>query len=73
VTTLPGVLGASVVDGRLTVTLTPEASNAPIVAVLVQQGVGIEEVRRARQSLEDVFLELVAEAVPDSTEGPRAG
>ena len=73
VATLPGVLGASVVDGRLTVTLTREASNAPIVAALVQQGVAIEEVRRARQSLEDVFLELVSEAEPGTTGAPRAG
>jgi ABC-2 type transport system ATP-binding protein len=70
---LAGVVRAVVEDGRLTVTMTPGASNAPVVATLVHHGASIEEVRRARQSLEDVFLELVSESRDESTEGLRAG
>ena len=47
-------------DGnRLTMSLTIGASVAPIVAWLVQNEVAIEEVRKARATLEDAFLDLM--------------
>lgn len=56
---LDGVLGASLAAGTLEVRLRAGARPAPIVAVLVERGVAIDEVRRDRQSLEEAFLELV--------------
>jgi ABC-2 type transport system ATP-binding protein len=58
---VPGVLEATVVDGALEVRLMEGARAAPLVAMLVERGVAIEEVRRDRQSLEDAFLELVSD------------
>jgi len=46
-------------DGRLTLGLANGASVAPIVALLVHHAVEIEEVRRARATLEDAFLDLM--------------
>jgi ABC-2 type transport system ATP-binding protein len=46
-------------DGRLALLLGARTSVAPIVALLVQNGVEIEEVRRARATLEDAFLDLM--------------
>ncbi len=46
-------------DGRLLVELRPGAELAGIIAMLVESGVRIEEVRKA--SLEDVFLTLIEE------------
>jgi ABC-2 type transport system ATP-binding protein len=46
-------------DGRLSLALRPGASIAPIVALLVHHAVEIEEVRRARATLEDAFLDLM--------------
>ena len=46
-------------DGRLTLLLGGGASVAPIVALLVENNVEVEEVRRARATLEDAFLDLM--------------
>jgi ABC-2 type transport system ATP-binding protein len=56
-----GVESASLQDGGLDLRLDEGASVAPVVAMLVARGVGIEEVRRNRQTLEETFLELVTE------------
>jgi ABC-2 type transport system ATP-binding protein len=56
---LPGVLQASLSDGDLEVKLADGVRSAALVALLVARGVEIDEVRRERQSLEDMFLELV--------------
>jgi ABC-2 type transport system ATP-binding protein len=56
-----GVESASLQDGGLDLRLGEGASVAPVVAMLVARGVGIEEVRRNRQTLEETFLELVTE------------
>jgi ABC-2 type transport system ATP-binding protein len=56
---LPGVRSAAHTDGRLTIGLAEGTPVAPIVAWLVQHEVGIEEVRKARATLEDAFLELM--------------
>ena len=55
----PDVVSVAHQDGRLAVSLQSGASVAPIVSLLVQHGVAIEEVRRARATLEDAFLELM--------------
>jgi ABC-2 type transport system ATP-binding protein len=46
-------------DGRLSLLLGVGASAAPIVTLLVQNNVEVEEVRRARATLEDAFLDLM--------------
>lgn len=46
-------------DGRLLVDLQAQARGAPAVSALVSAGARIEEVRRDRASLEDVFLSLM--------------
>jgi ABC-2 type transport system ATP-binding protein len=47
-------------DGTdLTLSLNDGASVAPIVAWLVQHDVAVEEVRKARATLEDAFLDLM--------------
>jgi len=56
---LPGVVSASLVHGALEVRLADGTRPAALVAMLVERGVGIDEVRRVRQSLEETFLELV--------------
>ena len=56
---LPGVLHAFVRDGALEVKLADGTRPAELVALLVANGVGIDEVRRERQTLEEAFLELV--------------
>ncbi|HEX6941998.1 MAG TPA: ABC transporter ATP-binding protein [Gemmatimonadaceae bacterium] len=56
---LPEVLTVTVRDGALDVKLAEGARPASLVTLLVERGVGIDEVRRERQSLEETFLELV--------------
>ena len=55
----PDVHALMMDDGRLSFSLRGGASVAPIVALLVQHDVAIEEVRRARATLEDAFLDLM--------------
>ena len=66
------VSSLTVDDGRLSVSLTRGASPAPIVALLVQHDVEVEEVRRARATLEDAFLDLMGSEAP-SGGSPRGG
>lgn len=56
---LPNVTSVVANDGQLIVSLATGASTAPLVALLVQNGVEVEEVRRARATLEDAFLDLM--------------
>ena len=67
---LPDVENASLRDGGLDVQLAKGSLAAPVVALLVERGAGIDEVRRNRQSLEETFLELVLEE--SSTDGRRS-
>ena len=60
-TMVPGVLEARLMDGGLEVKFAEGARPAALVAMLVERGVGIDEVRRDRQTLEQTFLELVAD------------
>lgn len=59
VRSLSGVRSAAYADGRLTIGLAEGTAVAPIVAWLVHHDVGVEEVRKARATLEDAFLELM--------------
>ena len=62
----PDVTSVVLDDGRLSLALEAGASVAPIVALLVQHDVAVEEVRRARATLEDAFLDLMgAERSPN--------
>jgi ABC-2 type transport system ATP-binding protein len=53
------VESASAENGKLTLSLSPGAPTAPIVTLLVERGVAVEEVRKARATLEDAFLDLM--------------
>jgi ABC-2 type transport system ATP-binding protein len=53
-------VGGSIVDGRLSMRLGAGESVAAVVRELVLRGVGIEEVRKERTGLEDIFIELVS-------------
>lgn len=59
---LPSVRSTGFRNGRLIVETVRGTSAAPIVAALVQNGAGIEEVRRDAASLEDVFMSLLEPA-----------
>ena len=58
---VPGVLEAHVANGALEVKLAAGARPAPLVAMLVERGVQVDEVRRDRQTLEETFIELVTD------------
>ena len=56
-----GVLRAELHNGRIVLELAESAETAPLVALLVQRGGLVEEVRKDKASLEDVFLTLMEE------------
>ena len=58
---MPDVLGMTRTDTQLHLELRNGVDTAPIVQMLIISGVEIEEVRKAKASLEDVFLKLVEE------------
>lgn len=49
-------------DHHLTLELAAAMDTTPLVRLLIDQGVQIDEVRKGKASLEEVFLELVKEA-----------
>jgi ABC-2 type transport system ATP-binding protein len=57
----PEVTGVELRNGRLLVELHSDSSTAPLVSLLVHEGVAVEEVRRDTGSLEEVFLTLMEE------------
>jgi ABC-2 type transport system ATP-binding protein len=57
----PGVVRADLQNGRLVLELAEPAETAPLVALIVQNGGLVEEVRKDKGSLEDVFLTLMEE------------
>jgi hypothetical protein len=69
---MPGILRATVQDGALEVKLADGVRPAELVAMLVARGVGIDEVRRQRQTLEEAFLELVNDNAGRSGNGGSA-
>jgi ABC-2 type transport system ATP-binding protein len=48
-------------NGHLTIDLASQVEVAPLISLLVSSGVEIEEVRRGKASLEDVFMTLMEE------------
>ncbi|HEX8939610.1 MAG TPA: ABC transporter ATP-binding protein [Candidatus Limnocylindrales bacterium] len=69
----PLVAAASLADGRLTVELDDGADGSGIVALLVGQGVAIDEVRRGSADLEEAFLALMAETADEARPGDPGG
>ena len=61
----PDVHGVGGDETCLVVELAPGATAGPLVALLVEYGATVEEVRRPRASLEEVFLSLTAEESAD--------
>jgi ABC-2 type transport system ATP-binding protein len=57
----PGVVRADLQNGRVLLELAEQAETAPLVALIVQNGGLVEEVRKDKGSLEDVFLTLMEE------------
>ena len=57
----PEVAGAEVQHRHLAIDLRAETEVAPLVSLLVGAGVQVEEVRRGKASLEEVFLTLMEE------------
>ena len=55
------IAAADVRNGRLVIDLATAVSTAPLISVLVNAEAEVEEVRKDRASLEDVFLELMEE------------
>jgi ABC-2 type transport system ATP-binding protein len=58
---LPEVAAVAAENGRLSIDLRQETDTAPLVSLLVGAGVQVEEVRRGKASLEEVFLTLMEE------------
>ena len=57
----PGVQRAALKNGRIVLDLAEASDTAPLVSLVVAAGGAIEEVRRDKGSLEDVFLTLMEE------------
>jgi ABC-2 type transport system ATP-binding protein len=57
----PEVAAVEASNGRLVVDLSQEMEVAPLVSLLVGAGAEVEEVRRGKASLEEVFLTLMKE------------
>jgi ABC-2 type transport system ATP-binding protein len=57
----PEVAAATLQNGHLAIDLSRDTTTAPLVSLLVGFGVEVEEVRRGKASLEDVFMTLMEE------------
>jgi ABC-2 type transport system ATP-binding protein len=57
----PAVSAAEIQNGRLAIDLVEEQDIAPLVNLIVQAGGKVEEIRRGKASLEEVFLTLMQE------------
>jgi ABC-2 type transport system ATP-binding protein len=55
------VSSAELNESHLTIDLTGDVDTAPLVGLLVSQGALIDEVRKGKASLEEVFLTLMEE------------
>jgi ABC-2 type transport system ATP-binding protein len=58
---LPEVSGVETQDRRLLIHLRRDVDTAPLINMMVAAGVQVEEVRKGRASLEEVFLTLMEE------------
>jgi ABC-2 type transport system ATP-binding protein len=57
----PEVAAVAVHNGHLEIDLREETDSAPLVSLMVSEGVQVQEVRRGKASLEEVFVTLVEE------------
>jgi ABC-2 type transport system ATP-binding protein len=57
----PEVVAATLQDGRLVIDLKKDVEIAPLIGMLVNSGAQIEEARKGKASLEEVFLSLMEE------------
>jgi ABC-2 type transport system ATP-binding protein len=57
----PEVADAAIENGHLCIDLQDDTDTAPLVGLAVSQGAQVQEVRRGKASLEEVFLTLMAE------------
>ena len=57
----PGVVAAEVLNEHLTIDLRDGVDAAPLISLVVSAGIQVEEVRRSKASLEEVFLTLMEE------------
>ncbi|HOQ61476.1 MAG TPA: ABC transporter ATP-binding protein [Vicinamibacterales bacterium] len=57
----PGVERAALMNGRMVIDMAEAADSSPLVAMIVGSGAAVDEVRRDKSSLEDVFLTLMEE------------
>jgi len=57
----PEVVAATTQNSHLVIDLRPDTAVSPLVSLLVGAGAEVEEVRRGKASLEDVFLTLMHE------------
>ena len=57
----PEVAAVEAQNGRLIIDLSRESAAAPLVSLLVSTGAEVEEVRRGKASLEEVFMTLMEE------------
>jgi ABC-2 type transport system ATP-binding protein len=57
----PGVVRGELQNGRIALELTESADTAPLIALIVQRGGLVDEVRKDKGSLEDVFMTLMEE------------
>jgi ABC-2 type transport system ATP-binding protein len=57
----PEVAAVEARNGRLVIDLSQESATAPLVSLLVNTGAEVEEVRRGKASLEEVFMTLMEE------------
>ena len=57
----PEVLDLSLQDNRLLINLGQSAETAPLVSLLVNNGVQVDEVRKGKANLEEVFISLMDE------------
>lgn len=60
----PEIASVEAAAGGLVLHLSPDSRVGPLIAMLVQAGADIEEVRRPRATLEEVFLSLTEEDAP---------
>jgi ABC-2 type transport system ATP-binding protein len=57
----PDVTAAEMLNDRLSIETSADADVAPLVDLMVNAGVRVEEIRRGKASLEEVFLTLMEE------------
>jgi ABC-2 type transport system ATP-binding protein len=62
----PEVASVQVTESQIDVRLRSNAEIAPLVTLLVSAGAAVEEIRRPKASLEDLFLDLVDDRTADA-------